>query len=292
MLYDRLVVPVPANEKEWKRWERADLDWQPAWQQQVLSAIKAYEQKHNLELVLQVPWNDHRRHAFNDTITKARAAGFEIDGYKWTAGQLLSDQDVRRAAAAGGVKPRVIAAYVSRNAFEEEVLVEEIAADELDAQPAGPQQLAFAVGRRFLAPDVDGESSEERDLEVVQRVARLVTKTSFRTKRAAYNDWVDRVVRDGLTTKEAVSEMDRRLREYEVVVRAEKIATRIEQAFLVTGVALGVAGHFFPPIWIGNVMLAPARYIIGREFGVTASSSDPAAMFHEARTELRLAPSR
>ena len=95
---------------------------------------------------------------------------------------------------------------------------------------------------------------------------------------------------DGLTTKEAVSEIDRRLREYELVVQVEKLATRIERAFLVTGVAFGVAGHFFPPIWIGNVMLAPARYIIGREFGVTASPTDPAAMFHEARHEFRLAP--
>ena len=137
MLYDRLVVPVPASEKERDRWERADLDWHPAWQQQVLSAINAYEQKNNLELVLQVPWNDDRRHAFNDTITKARAAGFEIDGYQWTAGQLLSDRDVKRAAAAAGVKPRVIAAYVSRSALEREVVVEEITADEMAAQPAG-----------------------------------------------------------------------------------------------------------------------------------------------------------
>jgi hypothetical protein len=41
-------------------------------------------------------------------------------------------------------------------------------------------------------------------------------------------------------------------------------------------------------MWVGNVMLAPARYLIGREHSTTATDNDPAAMFHEARDELRL----
>ena len=57
-----------------------------------------------------------------------------------------------------------------------------------------------------------------------------------------------------------------------------------------TGTAVAVAGHFFPPLWVGGVLLAPARYVIGRQFRKTASDGDPAAMFHEAQRELRLKP--
>jgi hypothetical protein len=290
MLYDRLIVPVPADPKERERWERPDLAWDPGWQSKVLDTVHRLEKKSNQQLIIRVPWNEHRRQVFKDTLTRARAAGMEVDGYQWTAGQLLSDDQVKRAASAGPTKPRVVAAYVSREAFEKELVVEEVTTDDAAANPPDAQQLAMAVGRRFLVPDAGGAPSEERDLELVERAARLVTKASFRDKRAAYNDWVERAVRERLTTKEALGKMKELLDAYELEVRAEKAATRFEQAFLFTGVALGVAGHFFPPIWLGNVMLAPVHYLLGREFSTTANPADPAAMFHEATTELRLAP--
>jgi hypothetical protein len=288
MLYDRLIVPVPADQEEHERWERPDFAWDPVRQSKVLEAIHRLEQKHDQELILRIPWDEARRRVFSDTMTRARAAGLEVDGYQWTAGQLLSDREVKRTASGSAIKPRVIAAYVSRTALEKELIVEEIEADDAATNRPGTQQLAIAVGRSFLVPDADEEPSEDLDLELVGRAATLATKASFRDKRAAYNDWIERAVRERLTTKEAVRKMDALLKDYELEVRAEKMATRIEQAFLVTGVALGVAGHFFPPIWLGNVMLAPVRYLIGREFSTTASPDDPAAMFHEATTELRL----
>jgi hypothetical protein len=139
-------------------------------------------------------------------------------------------------------------------------------------------------------PDVEGEPSEERDLELLERAARLATKDSFRQKRSAFNDWVGQAVREQLTTREAVKKMDQLLRAYQHEVEREEIGTRIEQAFLVVGTAVAVAGHFFPPVWVGNVLLAPARYLIGRRYRSQATPNDPAAMFHEARRELRLAP--
>jgi hypothetical protein len=289
MLYDRLIVPVPSDDEERARWEQPEFAWNPARQSRVLRVIKRVEEKSGQTLVGRIPWNDDRRRAFDDTLTKARAAGAEVDGYQWTAGQLLSDEEVKRAATGGAVKPRIIAAYVSREAAEKELVIEEIKTDEQAVAPPGVQQLAIAVGRSFLVPDAEGEANEERDIELVERAARLASKASFRSKRAAYNDWVERAVRDRLTTREAVKKMDDLLKEYELEVRAERMATRVERAFLVTGVAFGIAGHFFPPMWVGNVMLAPARYLIGREYSATATDNDPAAMFHEARDELRLA---
>jgi hypothetical protein len=183
-----------------------------------------------------------------------------------------------------------VAAYTSRKALEQEVTVEEITAEEAADERARAQQLAIAVGRSFLVPDVEGEPSEERDLELLERAARLARKDSFRQKRSAYNDWVERAVRERLTSKEAVEKMDELLQAYQREVKRELIGTRVEQAFLVMGTAVAVAGHFFPPLWVGAVLLAPARYLIGRQYRYNANPNDPAAMFHEARRKLRLGP--
>jgi hypothetical protein len=284
MLYDRLVVPVPADRAEWERWDHPDQGWDPARQKRVLDVLRRHGEKERL--VLPIPWDERRRQTFRDTFTAARAGAMEMDGFQWTAGQLLRDEDVKRAVDAGAIKPRVVAAYVSRKALEQEVIVEEITAEEAADERAREQQLAVAVGRSFLVPDLEGEPSEELDLELLERAARLSTKDSFRQKRAAYNDWVERAVRKRLTSKEAVAKMNELLQEYELTVKREKIGTRVEQAFLLTGTAVAVAGHFFPPLWVGGVLIAPVRYFIGREYRSTATPNDPAAMFHEARREL------
>lgn len=286
MLYDRLIVPFPADEIEWDRWENPDQGWDPARQKRVLDVLRRHGEKE--QLVLPIPWDGPRRQTFTDTFTAARAGGMEVDGYQWTAGQLLRDDDVKRAMDVGVVRPRVVAAYTSRKAFEQEATVEEITVEEAADERAGEQQLAIAVGRSFLVPDAEGEPSEDRDLELLARAARLATTDSFRQKRAAYNDWVERAMRERLTSKEAVAKMNKLLQDYEGEVKREKIGTRVEQAFLVVGTAVAVAGHFFPPLWVGGVLLAPVRYAIGREFRSTANPDDPAAMFHEARRELNL----
>lgn len=66
MLYDRLIVPVPADHDEWERWEGPDLSWNPSRQSRVLNAIKRLEQEHDQKLVLQIPWDEDRRRAFAD----------------------------------------------------------------------------------------------------------------------------------------------------------------------------------------------------------------------------------
>lgn len=288
MLYDRLLVPVPPDNAEWERWEDPRQGWNPARQKRVLDVLRAGKEKEkHKKLVVTVPWDAVRRNVFHDTFTQATAAGFEVDGYRWTAGQLLRDDDVKRLAAEQAVRPRVVAAYVSREALEAEAVVEEITADDAADEAAREQRLAIAVGRSFLVPDVEGEPSEERDLELLGRAVRLARKDSFRSKRSAYNDFVDRAVQERLTTKEAVAKMNELLRAYEGEVRRSGIGTRVEQGLLVAGTGLAVGGHFFPPLWIGSVMIAPVRYLVGRKYQARpASDSDPAAMFHEARREL------
>jgi hypothetical protein len=286
MLYDRLIVPFPADRAEWERWEHPDQAWDPGRQKRVLDTFR--RNKDGADLLLPIPWDEDRRRQFTTTFMAATAGGMEVDGYKWTAGQLLEDEQVKRTRDAGAIKPRIVAAYVSRESFEDEAGVEEVETEPTVDGQAAQQQLAIAVGRTFLVPEIEAEPSVERDLELLERAIRLATKESFRQKRSVFNDWVERAVRERLTSREAVAKMDILLKEYEGEVKREGMGTRVEQAFLVTGTAVAVAGHFFPPLWVGGVLLAPARYFIGRQFQYTASAQNPAAMFREARHQLRL----
>jgi hypothetical protein len=87
MLYDRLIVPVPSDKEERARWQQPELGWNPARQKRVLDVIERVEEKSGQTIVGRIPWNDERRRTFADTLTKARAAGVEVDGYQWTAGR-------------------------------------------------------------------------------------------------------------------------------------------------------------------------------------------------------------
>jgi hypothetical protein len=286
LLYDRLIIPYPPDMVERERWEQPELNWDPGRQQRVLDVLRRHGEDD--PLVFQIPWDEQRRESFDRTFHAAEAAGLEVDGYEWTAGQLLTDHEVKRAMAAADVRPRVVAAYVSRAAFENDARVEPFSVAESEDKQIGHERLSILVGRRFLVPETKAEPSEELDLDLLERAARLAAKASFKQKRSAYNDWVDRVIREGLTSKEAVARMNTLLAEYKLIAEEELGETRIEQAFLVAGTAMAVAGHFFPPLWVGNVVLAPVRYLIGREHRGAATPGSPAAMFHEARSELGL----
>jgi hypothetical protein len=63
------------------------------------------------------------------------------------SGTRVNGEVVKEAAAAGAVRPHVVAAYVSRGAFEQEAVVEGITPEEAADERAAEQQLGIAVGR-------------------------------------------------------------------------------------------------------------------------------------------------
>jgi hypothetical protein len=289
MLYDRLVIPVPPPGAR-DFWAAPEQGWNPDRQERVLKVLRA-KRDDEPPLVHEVEWNDIRRSVYKENkITAASAGQRQMDGFQLTADQLIEDAEVLEARNRDGEGARVVSAYVSRKNLAEEVDVTEVAESDLADPLAREEKLAIAVGRSFLVPDDPSDPSdpsEERDLDLLERAVRLARKQSFRQQRAAYNDWVEQMVHNRLTTKTAVDKMARLLEEYQAAVRREKIETRVEQAFLVVGTGVTVGGHFFPPLWIAGVLLAPARYAFRDKF----QGPEPpkaAAMFHEARNELKL----
>ena len=58
MLYDRLVIPFPADRDEWARWEDPERDWNPGRQKRVLDVLRRHDEEQTL--VLPIPWDDRQ----------------------------------------------------------------------------------------------------------------------------------------------------------------------------------------------------------------------------------------
>lgn len=277
LLFDKLVIPVPPDGKEAQRWERNG--WMPEKQTRVLGLL---EKK---GLVVKVPWDAVRRKTFRRGFKAAKAAHHEgVNAYAMTAHQLLTDQQLTEIRDMP-VRPQMIAGYRSRKRFRNDVAVVVVDKSQVrDTQRK--EELAMAIGYEFLVPDESYEPSDELDLELLRRAIAIATRDRFREKRAAFYEWIDRAVADQYTNQEALGEMNKLLKAYTHEVEAAGIKTRVDQAFLVAGTGLAVAGHFFPPLWVGAVAIAPAKYVVSRVLPHDPFWNVPPAMLYEAKQGL------
>jgi hypothetical protein len=284
ILYDRLVIPCPpaAEPGEWKRWEEQE-HWNPKRQAKFLEVLRGND------LVVEVPWDKPRRRLFQKKYTAAQAVDHETDGFALTAHDLLPYEELEKLRSMP-VKPKTVAAYGSRAKLQREVPVRSVDEGELEDPEVRKQELAIVLGYKFLVPDATGIASDKEDLKILKRAVKVAARPKFRERRAAFNDWLDRAVAARYTDAEAFVEMKELLDAYNSEVKAAKIPTRVDQAFLVTGTGLAIAGHFFPPLWLGSVALAPARYVTMKVLPDQPFQNAPPAMFHEARRGLARRP--
>jgi hypothetical protein len=284
ILYDRLVIPCPpaTEPTEWKRWEEEE-HWNPRRQAKLLEVLRGND------LVVEVPWDKQRRTSFLKTYKAAQAVDHEADGYWHTAAQLLPVEELEKLRAMS-VKPQTVAAYRSRAKLQSEVPVRSVPEGEEDDPEVRKQELAIVLGYKFLVPDATGAASDEEDLKTLKRAVKVAARPKFRERRTAFNDWLDRAVADRYTDGEAIAEMKDLLDAYNSEIKAAKIPTRVDQAFLVAGTGLAIGGHFFPPLWLGSVAIAPARYVTMKVLPGASFQNAPPAMFHEARRGLARRP--
>jgi hypothetical protein len=142
------------------------------------------------------------------------------------------------------------------------------------------------LGYEFLVPNEVDQPTEELDLELLRRAVKVAARTRFREKRAAFDDRLERAVADGYTNEEAIADMRGLLADSNREVKRARDYDTPRSGVLVAGTGLTVGGHFFPPLWLGNVVLAPARYVASKVLPDRPFRNAPPAMFRETRNEL------
>lgn len=180
LLFDRLVIPVPATDAERARWRQPNPNMPgEGWDPERLDRIRAllgsqhHEGADGARLVWEAPWDDNRwrnalsRREVAETITS-------MDAF-WGTRQILATDDEL---------PGVIEAVA---AFPSEVECR----DELRPE-AGPSreepaaQALIALARPFLIPSGD----EGHDFRPLREAMELVRDPDFRRARTAYHEWM------------------------------------------------------------------------------------------------------
>jgi hypothetical protein len=246
LLYDRLMLPVPPDDAEVRRWE--EKDWQPGLQKQRLDLLG--------DLAEPIAWNADRQQVYQREMDRLRAGGARVNGYYLTGVVLAKEHSVD-----------VVAAYHSSYAFQKDY------PEESDANKEA--YLAYLLGQRFAVPAGDKETALKKAVEV----ARL---PEFQEHRLAMYEWQQKIVAEHVPPEDAVRQMELLLSRYNRCVEKAVKNVYYKFGFTVAGIILSLAAAPANPLAAGGALLTMARFsAMESRPAINAGPNGPAAMFHD-----------
>jgi hypothetical protein len=244
LLYDRLVLPVPPDAQEEKRWK--DEGWQPDLQKQRLDVLG--------ELAERLTWDDNRQQMWEQEMQRQRNQGAKVNGFQVTGMVLAKELDL-------------VAAYQSLAAFRADYPEE--------TDPGQKAQVAYLMGQRFAVP----KGNPEKALKKAVSVAKT---PEFKEHRLAMYDWQEQIVKDKVPPKDAVAKMDEMLAKYNAIVKKAVKDVYWKYAITVAGIGLNVAGAPANPFVAGGALITLGGFAkMSAKPVIYAGSYGPAAMWHD-----------
>jgi hypothetical protein len=243
MLYDRLVIPVPPDQPEEARWEKAG--WDPKTLYKLLDILG--------DRVVKVPWDGYRQEAWKKRFDAAMGVGQETGPGAFQA---------TRSVLTQGLPPQVMAV---------EAVSSYQSIDELEGalgmKPAGGGNIVLPAGavtailaHEFLVPDDPGWSHED----LLRAAVDFSSDRGFRRRRANLWRWqwdfVDAkmVVTDRSAIESAVEEMEELLAEERHATEKSKLLTATRYAFLVGAVTVAIMTAAMVPVALPPIAAAGA----------------------------------
>jgi hypothetical protein len=278
MLYDRLVLPVPPDEKvdgkpEWDRWQ--EQDWQPAKQQMIIKMLG--------DTAIAIPWTLERQGRWRN---RRDALG---DNAFWaTADLICGDLPIYAYGVAGTVGP----AYPSLDDLKEELSP----ISEEATKPIPGAALPVVLGQRFLVID-DPDRSYEYQLN---EALSLAHDPEFRSQRTILAQWQQQFLRDGLTDRasiaKAIKVMDDLIGAQQASARKTRLRTIVRYGYRIGLAAVGAIGTVLGGpagigLAIGGASMSVGELVVEKSFleagaSVGANQPSPAAFFITARKAL------
>lgn len=245
MLYDRLVIPRPPDEKERNRWR--DEAWNPDLQDKLLSILG--------ERAYVIDWDATReerwRSRFDGGSEIAQATGDWA--FAATRTELLSG--LPRSVT--GIQ--AVTNYTSMEELERDLRLRPSA--EGEAPLYGGTAVAI-LAHEFLVPNDPRRDHEDLLKEAVE----LSSETASRRKRAAFWRWQrefldDKGITDQTAISDAVEEMHDLLEDEKALVRRKNLRTGTQFAFLVGSVALGFLGGPLTAVAVGGAFVSVGHFV-------------------------------
>jgi hypothetical protein len=244
LLFDRLVVPYPANENERNRWSTKN--WQPDKLDELLELLG--------DRAITFPWyEDLYVTRFSKNIAEIfskdhlqAAKESHMDPFYLTR-QIVAEEEVAKHQN-DYIKIWTMPAYPSRQAFK----------DRPAQTPAEKkEELAFVIANHFLTP----HDPTLPDQTLLTEALELSKRDDFIEKRNVFRKWQEDVLEDELTPQQAVREMENSLEELQAIMKKSKVNMASKVSFLVVEAALGLAGaHLGDPLATASAMVSIAKF--------------------------------
>jgi hypothetical protein len=282
LLYDRLILPTPPD---WDRERWVKEGWDP---EGLNLRIKQLG-----ELAIPAIWDLDRQKQWAAKFYALREDAQDMSAALHQTRRVLAEHG--RDYRPGGVGAiEVIAAYQSESDFDdlETGSPDRSAASEID----------FLIAQRLAIPN--SKAPEES----LNRALQLCSNDTFINRRKRFHDWQRQILSQGILPKDAATELDQLVREFNEAVRKKKGSFRVETVMLVGGMsaaALAAVAGAAPAavaavgigalkgaqvVSIGNAaigaILQVVRHIRSRKAPDDGVRDFSGAMFHQIEEEL------
>jgi hypothetical protein len=302
LIYDRLVVPVPAERdgELWRKWEKR---WNPSRQTELLDVIKSESPR----LLYPVPWTaaldvNWRAHAeAEQRLSLARDAADDVAqiqeakaGDPDSVGQYAErrylvdyvdprrDRELRGAVPPGEVE--VVTAYGSHHLFSRDV--------PMDTNSEADADLTLLSA--FAWPLIVPSDSRRSDADLLKEALELANRDETRDYRLAFHRW-RRSQPSGTTASDARKELEENISRYGDLMRRTRTRTRLRMAaiVLVSGSAAGLAAALTDPAAAAGIAASGTglgKYLERRRLRTRVPEYLlSGALFHEARERFKWA---
>jgi hypothetical protein len=275
LLYDRLIVPVPSDDREREYWRDKERHWDPDLQEQLLNLMG--------DRVIRIPWDQAKREVFTTKFAAAKAAAFATNNLAEAKKSNSDPMYVTRMLLAQDFLPPMpegvyawpIAAYPSCSDYRED----------LARNPAVERQerLAMVLTHRFLVPESPGST----DQEMLKKAVGFAKRDDFQEKRLKFYRWQEDIIEKGIPDEKAVEEMEQHLKNFEDIARKAKMDVYWKFAFMAVPVAISIAtaGLGAPLIVAGaSGLISVAAFVkFDRKPSIDGGDCEAAAMIHDVQ---------
>jgi hypothetical protein len=281
MLYDGLVIPVPAD-KDMERWIRHG--WDADLQRRLLKILGGRAKT--------VPWSDELRSAWHERLEQAKKVGTltSRDAMNMTANELL------KQAPPGTTAVTAVATYHSMTELRTDLNLQENQMGPIPGALVGPGTVAAVIGRELMVPNDPRKDHET----LLAQAVELSNSDRFRRKRASYWRWQEdflnrTVVHDQLALREAVVEMKELIAEEKAEILKSRCRLGVSFAFAIGAVATGMAAAPLAPVAVAGAFLSVGAWVFDHFPALSGSGEGqpgPAAMCLSAQRDFGWKPRR
>lgn len=279
LLYDRLIIPYPANDNERAYW------WKKTWMPGRLDSYLDILGDH----AIQVPWDDEKRERFNSRYQVGKAAGFDanqlssareqkVDPFYIT--RLLLTQDFLPELPQNVSKVWAMPAYPSFYEFKKDIHLD------IEEEQERKQNLLCAIANRFLVP-ADANMSNE---QLLRKAVQLADEDDFKGHRSEFYSWQEDIIEKDIPIENAIKEMEQHLEKLNGIVKKAETKVRWKFAFTIIPIGLALGGVAFAtsplalPLAGAGALISLVKFAkFDRKPEYQAGHHAPAMMFHDSR---------